>query len=272
MSENLSLFDFLPSELELNPNLKTIKKQIPRRKAVKIQEPSLFDFLYDEEPTQETSKEGNVTQEATQENLELSFEYEEVLKEIQPFSEEEKQEIIANTKNFELAMGYGIAKDSNKIILPKIDFTKEQNIDLGGAKTRAENNLQALELALTITEQNRYATREEQEILARFSGFGGLNSAFSDKDFNERLKTFLDKSSTHKLESAKIYARLLSSSYNAYYTNDLVIDAIYQGLEQLGLKETSHKKEILEPSCGAGNFLHRGDKGSYHSLKSKKNV
>lgn len=264
MSENLSLFDFLPSELELNPNLKATKKRSPRKKAIKIQEPSLFDFFYDEESTQEINKEESVTQEALQENLELSFEYEEVLKDIQPFSEEEKQEIIANTKNFELTMGYGIAKDSNKTILPKIDFTKKQNIDLGGAKTRAENNLQALELALTITEQNRYATKEEQEILAKFSGFGGLNSAFSDEDFNARLKAFLDKSSAHKLESAEIYARLLSSSYNAYYTNDLIIDTIYQGLEQLGLKETSQKKEILEPSCGAGNFLHKGDKSSYH--------
>lgn len=263
MSENLSLFDFLPSELELNPNLKATKKRSPRKKAIKIQEPSLFDFFYDEESTQEINKEESVTQEALQENLELSFEYEEVLKDIQPFSEEEKQEIIANTKNFELTMGYGIAKDSNKTILPKIDFTKKQNIDLGGAKTRAENNLQALELALTITEQNRYATKEEQEILAKFSGFGGLNSAFSDEDFNARLKAFLDKSSAHKLESAEIYARLLSSSYNAYYTNDLIIDTIYQGLEQLGLKETSQKKEILEPSCGAGNFLHKGDKSSY---------
>lgn len=88
----------------------------------------------------------------------------------------------------------------------------------------------------------KIATKEEQEILAKFSGFGGLSVAFSDKEFNERLKTFLDQSSAHKLESAEIYARLLSSSYNAYYT----------------------KKEILEPSCGSGNFLHRGDKSSYH--------
>lgn len=55
MSENLSLFDFLPSELELNPNLKATKKRSPRKKAIKIQEPSLFDFFYDEESTQEVN-------------------------------------------------------------------------------------------------------------------------------------------------------------------------------------------------------------------------
>lgn len=73
----------------------------------------------------------------------------------------------------------------------------------------------------------KIAIKEEKEILAKFSGFGGLSVAFSDKEFNERLKTFLDQSSAHKLESAEIYARLLSSSYNAYYTNDLIIDTIY---------------------------------------------
>lgn len=101
------MFDFLPSEPELNPNLKTAKKRNPRKKSIKIQEPSLFDFFYDEE--------------ATQENLKPSFEYEKVLEEMESFSKEKKQEMIA--KSFEPTMGY--AKYSNKALLPKIDFTKE---------------------------------------------------------------------------------------------------------------------------------------------------
>lgn len=110
MSENLSLFDFLPSEPELNPNLKTAKKRNPRKKSIKIQEPSLFDFFYDEEATQETNKEKSVTQE----NLKPSFEYEKVLEEMEFFSKENKQEMIAKSfeLTFELTMGY--AKDSNK--------------------------------------------------------------------------------------------------------------------------------------------------------------
>lgn len=93
------MFDFLPSEPELNPNLKTAKKRNPRKKSIKIQEPSLFDFFYDEEATQETNKEKSVTQEATQENLKPSFEYGKVLEEMESFSKEKKQEMIA--KSFE---------------------------------------------------------------------------------------------------------------------------------------------------------------------------
>lgn len=245
MGENSSFSNFLPNELEINPNLEV--NQNTSKSASKYYQPSLFDFIYE-------------TGEIIIQEINISQPSEDIIKNIE---NETKQKSFEQKSNFELTMGYGIFND-NKNLLPKIDFHKTQSFDLGGAKTRAENNLKALELALTITKQNRYATQEEQEILAKYSGFGGLNSAFKDADFNTRLKTLLDENSSHKLESAETYARLLSSSYNAYYTNDLIIDTIYQGLEQFGLKNTSFKKEILEPSCGSGNFLHRGDKSSYN--------
>ena len=263
-TQPLSLFDFLPENVsvpDLNaPKTRKARTTNTKKSSQKFQERSLFDFIV-EAPQEEVAP--TLTQEAQKEEV----------------KEQETQEIQAqNTETIEATLpqdspttaqnqgllGYGIPLDKPKTNLAKIDFSKDSPSDLGSPKLRVQKNLQALELALTITQENRYATKEEQEVLAGFSGFGGLNFAFGDNEFGERLKAFLDKTTSNYLESAETYARILNSSNNAYYTNDTIIDTIYQGLERLGLKNTSFKKEILEPSCGSGNFLHRADKSAYH--------
>ncbi|WP_238829937.1 SNF2-related protein [Helicobacter pylori] len=94
-----------------------------------------------------------------------------------------------------------------------------------------------------------YATLEEQEILAQFSGWGGLEGYFKKdqhpKEFEE-LKALLTKDE---------FRRAYSSTRDAYYTPKLVIDSIYQGLDQLGFNNDNHQKEIFEPSLGTGKFI-----------------
>lgn len=157
MGENNLFSNFLPNELETNPKIEV--EQSASKDTSKYHQLSLFDFVY--ETGEFIINETNISQVNELPN--------DIVKNIE---NEATQENLAQKSNFELTMGYGIS-NSNKNPLPKIDFYKTQSFDLGGTKTRAENNLKALELALTITKQNRYATQEEQEILAKYSGFGG---------------------------------------------------------------------------------------------------
>ena len=95
--------------------------------------------------------------------------------------------------------------------------------------------------------EHRYATPEEQEILAKYVGWGGLSDAFDPKksawaDEYLELQTIL---SEEEYESAR------ESTLTAFYTPPIVIKSMYQALENMGLKSGN----ILEPSCGVGNFI-----------------
>ncbi len=138
---------------------------------------------------------------------------------------------------------------------PKIDFKPSEEVLLKGAKTRYKANIEAIKLLKElqakqeISKGDYYATLKEQEILAQFSGWGGLESYFK-KDQHpeefEELKALLTKDE---------FRRAYSSARDAYYTPKLVIDSIYQALDQLGFNNDSHQKEIFEPSLGTGKFI-----------------
>ncbi|MBQ7131203.1 MAG: DEAD/DEAH box helicase family protein [Oscillospiraceae bacterium] len=130
----------------------------------------------------------------------------------------------------------------------KTDFTiTDENLGTGGAKAKFKANIEAIKLLNELGSQNRLATAEEQEILSRYVGWGGLqqafdsnNSAWSD-EYNQLIKS---------LEPAD-YENARASTLSAYYTSPIVINAIYDGLERLGFDGGN----ILEPALGVGNFF-----------------
>ncbi len=138
---------------------------------------------------------------------------------------------------------------------PKIDFKPSEEVLIKGAKTRYKANIEAIRLLKELQAKQEilkgdyYATQKEQEILAQFSGWGGLESYFKKdqhpKEFEE-LKALLTKDE---------FRRAYSSARDAYYTPKLVIDSIYQALDQLGFNQNNHPKEIFEPSLGTGKFI-----------------
>ncbi|WP_121300049.1 SNF2-related protein [Helicobacter pylori] len=138
---------------------------------------------------------------------------------------------------------------------PKIDFKPSEEVLIKGAKTRYKANIKAIELLKELQAKQEilkggyYATLKEQEILAQFSGWGGLESYFKKaqhpKEFKE-LNALLTKDE---------FRRAYLSARDAYYTPKLVIDSIYQALDQLGFNNDSHQKEIFEPSLGTGKFI-----------------
>ncbi|GAA8085283.1 hypothetical protein HpDR117_20250 [Helicobacter pylori] len=138
---------------------------------------------------------------------------------------------------------------------PKMDFKPSEEVLIKGAKTRYKANIEAIRLLKElqakqeISKGDYYATLKEQEILAQFSGWGGLESYFKKdqrpKEFEE-LKALLTKDE---------FRRAYSSTRDAYYTPKLVIDSIYQALDRLGFNQNNHPKEIFEPSLGTGKFI-----------------
>ncbi|GAA8893811.1 hypothetical protein BTM182_13720 [Helicobacter pylori] len=138
---------------------------------------------------------------------------------------------------------------------PKIDFKPSEEVLIKGAKTRYKANIKAIELLKELRAKQEilkgdyYATQEEQEILAQFSGWGGLESYFKKDQRPEEFKEL------NALLTKDEFRRAYSSTRDAYYTPKLVIDSIYQALDQLGFNNDNHQKEIFEPSLGTGKFI-----------------
>lgn len=149
-------------------------------------------------------------------------------------------------------------KKSNKIrsfdIHPEIPiYDRNQfkitndNLGEGSPREKFNNNVEAIRVLKKCEEENRFATPQEQEILSKYVGWGGLPQAFDEKDFswsNEYsiLKNLLDE---------KEYSQARESTLTAFYTPPVVIRSMYKALENMGLKTGN----ILEPSCGVGNFI-----------------
>ncbi len=138
---------------------------------------------------------------------------------------------------------------------PKIDFKPSEEVLINGAKTRYKANIKAIRLLKELQAKQEilkgdyYATLEEQEILAQFSGWGGLESYFKKAQHPEEFKEL------NALLTKDEFRRAYLSARDAYYTPKLVIDSIYQALDQLGFNNDNHQKEIFEPSLGTGKFI-----------------
>lgn len=118
----------------------------------------------------------------------------------------------------------------------------------GGDKSRYQKNIRAIRILKNLEEEHRRATREEQEILAGYVGWGGLPNAFSSK----RPEWKKEYQELKELLTEEEYAQARASVNSSFYTPPEVIRGIYKALEQFGFQEG----KILEPSMGIGNFFH----------------
>lgn len=141
--------------------------------------------------------------------------------------------------------------DKKEELYPKIDYhiSDDKVAHVFGAKSRFEDNVKAIELLKKIESEDRNATAEEQEVLSCYVGWGGIADAFDErkdnwKEENERLKLLLNDEE---------YKAAAHSTLSSFYTPNIAIDGIYKTLKRFGFE----KGNILEPSCGIGNFFGR---------------
>ncbi|MGN0678647.1 MAG: YodL domain-containing protein, partial [Oscillospiraceae bacterium] len=128
------------------------------------------------------------------------------------------------------------------------DFTiTDENLGTGGAKSKFKANVAAIKLLSELELENRLATPQEQEVLSRYVGWGGLAAAF-DENNSEWTNEFRE---LYSLLSPEEYENAKASTLTAYYTSPVVINAIYDGLANLGFKGGN----VLEPAMGVGNFF-----------------
>lgn len=130
----------------------------------------------------------------------------------------------------------------------KINYHIENNnLGEGTLKEKVRKNIEAIKLLNKLEDENRLANKEEQEILAQYVGWGGLPDVFDESKDNWHNEYMELKS----LLTDEEYSQARASTLTAFYTPPIVIKSIYQALENMGLKEAN----ILEPSCGIGNFF-----------------
>ncbi len=120
-------------------------------------------------------------------------------------------------------------------------------IGVGGAKEKFRNNMAAINLLHELEIENRLATPEEQEVLSRYVGWGGLSMAFDEHNaaWADEFKELYVSLSPEEYNAA------MESTLTAFYTPPVVIKAMYDALDRLGFSQGN----ILEPSCGTGNFF-----------------
>lgn len=128
-------------------------------------------------------------------------------------------------------------------------ITDADEIGMGGLKTKYKQNVSAIRLLKQIEDESRLATPDEQKILAKYVGWGGMPQAFDPEKSDWRG----EYQELQGLLTEEEYRSARSTTLNAHYTSTQVIDAIYQGIRWLGFE----KGNILEPAMGVGNFFGR---------------
>ena len=148
-----------------------------------------------------------------------------------------------NTRNFEK-----LEKKVEKNKQEKLDYHID-NVFLGegSPKEKVRKNIDAIKILHKLEEEKRLANREEQHILSQYVGWGGLPDVFDEKKdkWNNEYKELKELLSDDEYKSAR------ASTLTAFYTPPIVINSIYEVLKNIGVEQAN----ILEPSCGTGNFL-----------------
>ena len=138
--------------------------------------------------------------------------------------------------------------EAEKIVTEPHNFRIQDNdLGAGGPKAKYKANMEAIHLLQTLEKEERLATPEEQEILSRYVGWGGIPQAFEENN-SSWANEYLELKNTLSPEE---YSAARASTLNAFYTSPTVIRSMYETLENMGLKQGN----ILEPSCGVGNFM-----------------
>lgn len=138
--------------------------------------------------------------------------------------------------------------------IPPLNENRQENfritnddLGIGGQKTKFGFNIAAIQTLKQIEKENRMATPEEQEILSKYVGWGGIPQAFDIHNYNWNKECHLLMDTLTDQEYRLARATVL----NAHYTSPIIIKAVYQALQQTGFTEG----RMLEPSCGIGNFF-----------------
>ena len=123
----------------------------------------------------------------------------------------------------------------------------DDDLGAGGPKAKFKANMEAIRLLKELEQDQRLATPEEQEVLSRYVGWGGIPQAFE-----ERNSAWAEEYTQLKgVLTPEEYSAARASTLNAFYTSPTVVKAMYEALGNMGLKQGN----ILEPSCGVGNFM-----------------
>ena len=200
---------------------------------------SLFDWMESDIQDKEEKKEP-LEKEAEQEKVvPETVEGTEKAEEI-PFQEPTKQQKAEAVEH---------ADTAQETIRPElINFRiTDEHLGEGGPKQKFRANMEAVKLLHELELENRLATPQEQEILSRYVGWGGIPQAFEENNSNW-TNEYLELKNTLSPEE---YSAARASTLNAFYTSPTVIRSMYEALENMGLKQGN----ILEPSCGVGNFM-----------------
>ena len=140
------------------------------------------------------------------------------------------------------------SQEQEKAVIEPYNFRIQDNdLGAGGPKAKYKANMEAIHLLQTLEKEERLATPEEQEILSRYVGWGGIPQAFEESN-SSWADEYLELKNTLSPEE---YRAARASTLNAFYTSPTVIRSMYEALENMGLKQGN----ILEPSCGVGNFM-----------------
>ena len=138
--------------------------------------------------------------------------------------------------------------EQEKAVIEPHNFRIQDNdLGAGGPKAKYKANMEAIHLLQTLEKEERLATPEEQEILSRYVGWGGIPQVFEESN-SSWANEYLELKNTLSSEE---YSAARASTLNAFYTSPTVIRSMYEALENMGLKQGN----ILEPSCGVGNFM-----------------
>ena len=200
---------------------------------------SLFDWMESDIQDKEEKKEP-LEKEAEQEKVvPETVEGTEKADEI-PFQEPTKQQKAEAVEH---------ADTAQETIRPElINFRiTDEHLGEGGPKQKFRANMEAVKLLHELELENRLATPQEQEILSRYVGWGGLSQAFEEGN-NQWAGEFTELYSELSPEE---YRAARASTLNAFYTSPVVIHAMYEALSNMGLESGN----VLEPSCGVGNFM-----------------
>ena len=141
-------------------------------------------------------------------------------------------------------------KTAGQVFHPEVDFDdridhklRAEDLPIRVPSDKYERNIRAIRLLHQLEDENRLATESEQKLLADYSGWGGLSDRFDENHSDyEELKTIL---------TPEEYTAARESTLTAFYTPPVVIEAMYKALENMGFS----RGNILEPSCGVGNFI-----------------
>lgn len=169
----------------------------------------------------------------------------EIISKLEELFEEEYLEHTKHKENNEPQTNNSNFKISQ---IEKINFNINDNqLGEGTQKEKVRKNIEAIKLLHKLEDENRLANKEEQEILSKYVGWGGLPDVFDEnkdnwsKEYNELKEILTDEE----------YKSARASTLTAFYTPPVVINAIYDTLKSMGVEQAN----ILEPSCGTGNFL-----------------